>query len=180
MTAVEAKAQCVQAPMIPGQGYQGGSPCWGGAPQQFAYANNFQPTTYGQQFVNSNQPSGHWRECTIEESTLKNAGKAINYGIGGALIGGDRRTASQAAGAGFIISEMSGCRVWVETPHGQQVVYVSNNQQQNNTQYQQSQINEFGCYGDRHQGTLDLPGDRNNRRTVCALPGDRNISYWIN
>lgn len=29
-----ASAQCVPAPIIMGGGYQGGSPCWGGAPQQ--------------------------------------------------------------------------------------------------------------------------------------------------
>lgn len=44
----------------------------------------------------------------------------------------------------------------------------------------EQKVNEFGCFGNEHQGIFYHPGDARNETIVCALPGDKKIREWIN
>lgn len=197
-----AFAQCVQSPIIMGQGYQGGSPCWGGAPQQQFVQQQFVPQQQffqPQQVVQQQQrniPQG----CYIVKKAFWDrakdaAGEGLLTGLVGGLIGAavdrDRGTggrytevgASAAAAYGFA-STLSNDSTMVCPSQQTQVVVQGQQQVVQTQQAVQQQQSAPACsppanpVGSR-PGILNLPASPQHGQTVCAMPGDSNISRWL-
>jgi hypothetical protein len=231
--SIGASAQCVSAPVILGQGYQGGNPCWGGQPLnqvggQFVNSNN-----YGAQYSNdmallqSLMASQQRRRPELEACgwTLGGAIAGATLGslnsahrpqamilagiIGGALgsaVCENRQREAQAEAAQIAQLQArvrnGNQRVSVPLSGGSSVcvlptrdrgdltesecsqlggVYKGNASAFVSSGQQQVSVGQMsgGCENapGTRQGILNLPGHPKNNQTVCAKPGDRNVTF---
>jgi hypothetical protein len=177
-------AQCVQAPLILGQGYQGGSPCWGGSAQyqpQLGYSN--QPFVQQQQVVTQQQlPPGCYRvKKSLWDRVKDGAGEGLLTGVVGGLIGAavdrDRGTGgrftevglSAGAAVGLASTLSDNTTVVCPVPSPQQVVTQQPSQKED--------ISSSGC-DVRVEGRLvkDLP---EKRETTCESRRKNFVTLYM-
>ncbi len=179
----QANAQCVPAPIIMGQGYQGGNPCYGGPPVQtfsmpFNYGQNgngfgnlLNGIPQGQPFM-VNTANGGKARCTWKDAAASAAKDGLVGGLIGAGLGilqGKGHT-SQYAKGGALIGAAVGATLDCDTDilgNGgvNQITSVSVIPQQQASQ-------QGRCGEGKVFATLNWEGHPQNGRMVCMAKDD--------
>jgi len=159
---------CTLAPQVMGQPQR----CWDGRPVQQVVQGQQVVIPQGviQVPVGNSAPQGY---CSWE-------GRVTNVGISsaiggfiGLLTGGNHRAVGKGAAAGASVGLFIPCD---QGRQGGQAPVMVAPQGQSGVM---AVASPCGPFPGTKQGVLNLPGNAKHGQTVCALPGDTNISQWL-